>query len=260
MRPHLRHLFRQGLVAILYKIPVLTVRRHPQALRFWGELARLVYQWAGVAEVPILDLNALYPGIENQPVVVGFPGSRLSIQEQVCMAQLLAFRRPKIVFEIGTAYGGTTVLMAANLSDDAQISTLDLPLGCERRTSCYGPTITDQELGACFRGTVHERKIRQLYGDSRFFDFSPWKGQVDLVFIDGGHEYEVVQNDTRKALDMISPQGIVVWHDYPSWPGVYRVVHDLARTEPIFQIRHTRLALLDTGLRTNFAGVRRAGQ
>ena len=31
----------------------------------------------------------------------------------------------------------------------------------------------------------------------------------DLIFIDGGHTYQVVKNDTEKALQMINKNGLI---------------------------------------------------
>ena len=37
---------------------------------------------------------------------------------------------------------------------------------------------------------------------------------MDLIFIDGGHTYSVVKNDSEKSFDMLSSSGIILWHDY----------------------------------------------
>jgi predicted O-methyltransferase YrrM len=36
----------------------------------------------------------------------------------------------------------------------------------------------------------------------------------EFIFIDAGHRYEEVLNDSRRALEVLSPNGCVVWHDY----------------------------------------------
>ena len=37
---------------------------------------------------------------------------------------------------------------------------------------------------------------------------------MDLVFIDGGHTLELVQNDTKAAKQMVAKYGVIAWHDY----------------------------------------------
>ena len=51
--------------------------------------------------------------------------------------------------------------------------------------------------------------------------------QVDLVYIDGNHAYEYVQEDIANYHDRISPGGILAGHDYTwSWQGVIRAVEE----------------------------------
>lgn len=58
-------------------------------------------------------------------------------------------------------------------------------------------------------------KITHLKGDSMKFDFSPYYGKMDVVFIDGNHHYEFVLNDTREAYKLLKDENsVIVWHDY----------------------------------------------
>lgn len=43
--------------------------------------------------------------------------------------------------------------------------------------------------------------------------------QYDLVFIDGAHDYESVQADIFKALEVLTPDGVIAFHDYRKTPG-----------------------------------------
>ena len=86
-------------------------------------------------------------------------------------------------------------------------------------------------------------KVNQLYGDSRTFDFCPFDGKVNFMFIDGDHSYETVKQDTAHALRMIAPGGMIVWDDYQSaWPGVVQCIEELAQTHSVQQLCGTRLA------------------
>jgi hypothetical protein len=59
--------------------------------------------------------------------------------------------------------------------------------------------------------------ITHLFGNSSKFDFSPYMGKMDMVFIDGNHHYQSVKNDTKVAFDLIKNENsIIVWHDYSS--------------------------------------------
>ncbi len=60
--------------------------------------------------------------------------------------------------------------------------------------------------------------ITHLHGDSREFDFTSYRGKMDLVFVDGDHHYDSVVKDTQTAFQLIRPGGIIVWHDYGNSP------------------------------------------
>ena len=229
---------RQAARALFWTIPVSTFLRLSQAHRFWSELARWVFLQANVMAVPIVDLDALYPGISRHEVRVGYANSSMRLSEQTSIAQLARHTRPEAAFEIGTPGGGTSLLMAQNTEDHARVYTLDLPPDS-------GTAVCS--VGAAFRGTKWDGKITQLWGDSREFDFSPWHGQMDLVFVDANHDYESVQSDTENALRLTSDRGIIIWHDYPSTPGVCRAVNEFARRKPTCLIQDTRIALFDSG-------------
>ena len=55
------------------------------------------------------------------------------------------------------------------------------------------------------------------------------------MFIDGGHDEEVCRHDTALALRLAQPGGVVVWDDdTPYWPGVYRVINEVAAERSLF--------------------------
>lgn len=72
---------------------------------------------------------------------------------------------------------------------------------------------------------IHARRrgvaYHQIYGDTLHLDFRPW-GLFDVAFIDACHAYPYVSSDTRKALGVLRPGGVILWHDYgnPALPDV----------------------------------------
>lgn len=155
---------------------------------------------------------------------------------------------PRIVFEIGTFVGYTSLHMALNSPPEARIFTLDLPPG--DRGTALSTTATDHKLidrdvgTAVFEGSEVARKIERLYGDSATFDFSPWHGDVDLFFIDGAHSYEYVRSDTLHAMRCARPGGVVVWHDYGRMEqrGVTRWLHEFARDHAVYAVPNGSIA------------------
>jgi predicted O-methyltransferase YrrM len=167
---------------------------------------------------------------------------------RLVLAAMCKLLQCRTVFEIGTYQGQTTWVMAHN-NPQAQVFTLDLPSLDAVHQLRY--PVTDPEYfvawnrGARFLGTPEANRITQLFGDSATFDFSPYDGQMDLVFIDGSHSYEYVKSDTEAALRMLSDRGTIVWDDYLYYPGIYRVVTELSPRldRRIFHIVGTRLAV-----------------
>jgi predicted O-methyltransferase YrrM len=83
-----------------------------------------------------------------------------------------------------------------------------------------------------------------LFGDSKRFDESRFAGTCDLVFVDGSHARSYVESDSRKALRMLRPGGIVLWHDYHGprrARGVFDALNALAGELPLAHIKGTSL-------------------
>jgi predicted O-methyltransferase YrrM len=142
----------------------------------------------------------------------------------VSLVSLARALQARNVFEIGTFTGLTALMMAANLPE-ATIHTLDLPEGANPVLPLLS---SDREHLMTFARMAYEdhpaaQRIVQHRGDSARFDFSPFKGRCQLVYIDGAHSLPYVANDTVAALEMVSARGAVVWDDY------WRLVPDVAR-------------------------------
>jgi len=154
-------------------------------------------------------------------------------------------------FEIGTNRGRTSWTVARN-NPELQVYTLDVPLSASSADVALKLGSDDHHYfrpgaacGEAFLDTPEAPRISQLWGDSATFDFSPYAGAIDLIYIDGAHTYEYVQSDSKNALAMLSPTGAIVWDDYGSHPGVYQFVTELAPTldEPVYHVFGTRMAI-----------------
>lgn len=195
---------------------------------------------------PTLDTEVhLVTGVELLPIVGG------TSDVEAWILAVLA-KRARLMFEFGTASGRTSYLWARNSSPDARVVTLTLRDG---EVSAYRHEVgdTDADLRNAldesrfstfyYSNTPVASKITQLYGDSKSFDERPWEGQCDLVFVDGSHARSYVDSDSRKALRLARPGGLILWHDYrgPVLPGVYETLNALARDLPLVHIGGTSL-------------------
>ena len=145
----------------------------------------------------------------------------------------------KKIFEFGTCSGKTSYLMALNSPTDASITTLtlkpDSKLTKERNESksahrnIKSESIYEEFM---FSGTEVENKVDLRFVNSLEFNENEFLGQCDLIFIDGGHTYSIVKNDTEKALKMLSSNGFIFWHDYvpgkKSSADVFKCINELS--------------------------------
>lgn len=175
--------------------------------------------------------------------------------EAQVLASLVSFLKPKTIFEIGTYTGFSTLHLKRNAPCDAVIYTLDLPrdktgiiLKNDLNEAHRDIKNIDLNEGRYFHEDDDNGNIIELFGDSRGFDFSPYYGKIDFVFIDANHSYTYVKSDTQNALKMLTARGVILWHDYDFiHPGVFRFINEIAREKKIFYIERTRYALLING-------------
>lgn len=138
-----------------------------------------------------------------------------SLPTDLALLKILAEKlSAKTYFEIGT-WRGESVANVASLVPE-----------------CYSLNLSDEEL---LRRNLSQEyvnlhrhfsqenpKIKHLFGDSRSFDFEPYYGKIDLVFVDGDHHYDSVVKDTETAFKLVSKSGAIVWHDYGNSPESVR--------------------------------------
>jgi predicted O-methyltransferase YrrM len=207
-------------------------------------------------QLPTYAVTELFPGIERRAVslpVSQLPreGGFLPLQELLTLAAICRYVNPQSVFEIGTYRGGSTLIMAMHSAASTTIHTLDLPAhdSAIQYPLDIGPIAGKPFIvGERYRGTEFASRIHQLYEDSAKFDFTPYYGTVDLVLVDGNHEYGNVKMDSEHAFKMLRPGGVIVWDDYhiSYGPGVIRALHDYSDRH-LFQIAGTRFAVYKDG-------------
>jgi predicted O-methyltransferase YrrM len=150
----------------------------------------------------------------------------------------------RVVFEIGTFRGVTAWFLVRNLAN-AEVHTLDIPPEAEPVGELEESDVFRAARDMYYEGRPDGERVVQHWGDSANFDFSPWYGRCDLVYIDGAHSAAYVRNDSDQALKMIKPGGAIVWDDY--WwqsPGTARTLHALHEEGvPLRWIKGTRLVV-----------------
>lgn len=227
---------------------VATARLMLSDPRKGAEYGRAIYRlYREHLEMPVdriqsCSLDAIIPSVASESIVVKYPlyhQGNVSGDETMHLCLIAKALGVQRAFEIGTFDGRTAANLAANCSPSAEVYSLDLPdvvapeLGIDPREMRW--------VGA--RVVTLPDNVTLLKGDSATFDFSPYRGSVDMFFVDGSHTYEYVCRDTATAGDCIRPGGVIVWHDYGQWPGVTRYINEIAGERDLHWIEGTSLVV-----------------
>ena len=161
----------------------------------------------------------------------------------------------KNIFEFGTCSGKTTYLMGLNSDKDTKIISITLNkneisevLKKKEDNEVSFRNIVNESIYSkfLFSGEDVEKKIKVIFQNSLEFNHQEYIGKMDLIFIDGGHTYSVVKNDSEKAFSMLSKNGIILWHDYvpgkQSAKDVVKYIHEISKNKEISNIKGTTLA------------------
>ena len=160
----------------------------------------------------------------------------------------------KNIFEFGTCSGKTTTLMALNSPNDSKIITLtldsnqakNLSLDSQDNKVSIRNIINESNYNKfIFSGKEYEKKISVMFMDSRKLNADEYLNKFDLIFIDGGHTYSIIENDSIKAFQMIKTGGTILWHDYvpgkTSDKDVVKYLNKISKDKKIFHIENTSL-------------------
>ena len=241
---------------------ILFVRERARRLRLRAQLLHQGWPrpWpiprASLPEVdPVFTPDRFGPTREAEVQFIGrgameVPGGTSDAEAWILAA--LA-RRAHTFFEFGTCTGKTSYLWARNSPAEARVVTLTLGPGQvdsvqstsddsarDLRFARNESTFTD----FMYSGTDVEHKVEQHFADSKQFDETPFLDFADVVFVDGSHAYSYVVSDSDKAMRIVKPGGLVLWHDYrgPSHTvGVYRALNALAEQHELRHVEGTSL-------------------
>ena len=102
----------------------------------------------------------------------------------------------------------------------------DVPPGAAAIENRNGAAVYQTDAGVFvghrYRSAGFGHRVCQIYCDTRAWDTSAYPpGFFDTALIDGGHSEEVVLSDTRKALSVVRPGGLILWHDFCPDPGAF---------------------------------------
>ncbi len=219
-------------------------------------------------EVDVSDLHSIFQtnkinenlfGPKNETIIKSFsisPENKIIGMTSDYEAWIISSlsKISKNIFEFGTCSGKTTYLMALNSSNDSKIFSITLDpnqknkINKEKKDNkisyrnILSESVYDKFL---FSGSEVENKINVIFQNSMEFDEIKFHNFFDLIFIDGGHTYSIVKNDSEKSLKMLNSRGIILWHDYvpgkESAKDVVKYINEISKNKKIFHIKNTSL-------------------
>src|SRR5579864_5803701 len=149
---------------------------------------------------PYVIFNLLQSPPADRIANVKIPNRRdIRLLETYLLVTAIRVVNAKRIFEFGTFFGSTTLNLALNSPPDTEILTLDLGRGDAKglEQDAADAPLTQMHFDRTamdYSGISVCTKIKELTGNSRVFDFSQLRDSIDLVFIDGGHDYETVKS------------------------------------------------------------------
>jgi predicted O-methyltransferase YrrM len=225
------------------------------ARRSWDDpfpaRARQGGQAGSIGIVDVGDLPSLY----GQPSPPAWPPSgqdkpldrwKMETEDAPILDYLWRLKKPRRHLEFGTWEGFGAALVGHGT--EAEIWTINLPQGEAGGDgeSLYAATDAGDSIGWRYRAAGLASRVHQLLCDSRDFETADFGGDFfDTVLIDGGHTPDLVANDTDKALKVLRPGGLCVWHDFCPDPAalshnlaplgvVQAIVENIDRWRPLF--------------------------
>ena len=106
--------------------------------------------------------------------------------------------KPRRILEVGTFRARTTCALKLNCPDATVVSYDIAEIASPYRTRVQKQPGVDLRLGSfADAGPV-------LFAEEKY----------DLIFVDGSHTFDDALADSRIALQIVSPAGFIVWHDY----------------------------------------------
>jgi predicted O-methyltransferase YrrM len=242
---------RAGLNLVHLNLLRVALTSPPAKLRTYADAAFKLYMESRCRDIEFVELSDALRLLDIDPVNI--QGTLIDVGgyrgrpdwERLFLASVARSCGNRPCFEIGTASGNTTVLLAANTQ--GTVYTLDLQDSEES-----APTLTrlgsdDAVRKARKRAEFIEKNPRanivELLGDSAKFDYTGYHDRIGLFFVDGAHSLEYVRSDTMNAAWCCQEVGgVIIWDDFTTTRDVTNYLRTLkAAGVDLFGIRGTRL-------------------
>ncbi len=190
----------------------------------------------------IFDL--LPPSVPERIVQIKMPHrTECWLLETFLLVAAMKLVKAKRIFEFGTFRGATTLNLALNAPLGGEVFTFDLLADIPVEQDATHAEISRQHFAQEsmeFEQFPTAATVRRIGGNSISADLSEYFRSMDMVFVDGGHDFKTIAADTANAFRM-APHGCVVWHDYGNadYPDVKTYLDAFAM--PLYHVEDSRM-------------------
>ncbi len=140
------------------------------------------------------------------------------------------------IVEIGSWKGKSTIWLAngSKLAGNSKIHAIDPHVGSSEHNTPEQQVWTfDQFKANIEKAGVADHIVPLIMTSEKAAqDFDK---PVELIFIDGAHEYEYVKQDFELWFPKVIPGGVMAFHDTVGWDGPKKVVKDLVYNSKHFK-------------------------
>jgi len=141
-----------------------------------------------------------------------------------------------VIVEIGSWKGKSTILLAKGSKDGnkTKIYAIDHHTGSSEHRLNGNKVWTFDD----FKNNIKNAQVDDIIipivktSEQAAKDFNM---PVELLFIDGAHEYEFVKQDFELWFPRLINKGIIAFHDTTEWPGPKKVVEESIRNSKYFK-------------------------
>ena len=165
------------------------------------------------------------------------PRSFMSDESRAVLFSLIRTLRPKVVAEIGTLFAGTTEVMARALWENGEgvIHTTD-PFGVDRHP--------DAIIGGWPQELREITHFHPLNSMAFFQELGGRQTVLDLVLVDGSHDYEYALFDLQMAARLLRPGGVIVM-DNSEQSGPFQAARTFLAAHPAWRELGSSIASYD---------------
>jgi predicted O-methyltransferase YrrM len=141
-----------------------------------------------------------------------------------------------VIVEIGSWKGKSTIWLAKGSKDGNKVKVyaIDPHTGSSEHKALYGKVWTFEEFNKNIKNAKVDDIVISIVKTSeeaaKNFD-----QPIELIFIDGAHEYELVKLDFELWFPKVIEGGIMAFHDTTTWPGPKKVVDEFVYKSKYFR-------------------------